>query len=152
MRLVAGAAAVAGVTALALPGGAAAHGRGATIALDYRLRLDPATRSLPGVHVRVLDGDRALEARVDHGVELLVRGILREPLIRIGDDGVWVNAGSPTATADGLVPSGRLRLGPRRRRALARLARPPARAASGDTAGRGGPLLDPGRGRRDVRR
>ena len=72
--------------ALALPGAAAAHGRGATIALDYRLHLDPAATALPGVHVRVLDGDRALEARVDDGVELLVRGLLREPLIRIDDD------------------------------------------------------------------
>ncbi len=68
LRLVAGAAAVAGIAALALPGAAAAHGRGATIALDYRLRLDPATIALTGVHVRVLDGDRALEARVDPGV------------------------------------------------------------------------------------
>ena len=75
MRLVAGAIAVAGVAALALPGAAAAHGRGATIALDYRLHLDPASTSLPGVHVRVLDGDRALEARVDEGVQLLVRGL-----------------------------------------------------------------------------
>jgi hypothetical protein len=107
LRLVAGAAAVAGLTALALPGAAAAHGRGAVIALDYRLRLDPASTSLPGVHVRVLDGDRALEARVDRGFELLVRGLLREPLIRIGAGGVWVNAGSPTAAADGLVAKGR---------------------------------------------
>jgi hypothetical protein len=107
MRLVAGAAALAGTAALALPGVAAAHGRGATIALDYRLRLDPAAASLRGVHLRVLDGDRALEARVDDGASLLVRGILREPLIRIGAAGVWVNASSPTATADGLVSQGR---------------------------------------------
>ena len=103
MRLAAGAALVAGALALALPGAAAAHGRGATIALDYRLHLDPASTSLPGVHVRVLDGDRALEARVDDGTQLLVRGLLREPLIRIDGTGVWVNASSPTATADGLV-------------------------------------------------
>jgi hypothetical protein len=103
LRLVAGAAAVACSAALALPGEALAHGRGAAIAIDYRLHLDAASTSLPGVHVRVLDGDRALEARVDEGVELLVRGILREPLIRIDDGGVWVNAASPTAAADGLV-------------------------------------------------
>lgn len=106
MRLVAGAAVVAVATALVLPGAAAAHGRGATIALDYRLRLDPESTSLPGVHVRVLDGDRALEARVDDGVVLLVRGILREPLIRFDAGGVWVNAESPTATGDGLVEEG----------------------------------------------
>jgi hypothetical protein len=103
LRLVAGAAVVACSAALALPGEAVAHGGGAAIAIDYRLRLDPASTSLPGVHVRVLDGDRALEARVDEGVELLVRGILREPLIRIDDGGVWVNASSPTAAADRLV-------------------------------------------------
>jgi hypothetical protein len=103
LRLVVGAAAVACSAALALPGEAIAHGGGAPVALDYRLRLDPASTSLPGVHVRVLDGDRALEARVDAGVELLVRGLLREPLIRIDDGGVWVNAASPTAAADGLV-------------------------------------------------
>jgi hypothetical protein len=107
LRLVAGAAAVAVVTALVLPGAASAHGRGATIALDYRLHLDPAATSLPGVHVRVLDGDRALEARVDAGVELMVRGLLaNEQMIRIDGRGVFVNAASPTANADGLVPKG----------------------------------------------
>jgi hypothetical protein len=93
--------------ALALPAGAAAHGRAATIALDYRLSLDQATLALPGIHVRVLDGDRALETRVDRGVDLLVRGSLREPLLRIDSTGVWANAGSPTALAAGLVSSDR---------------------------------------------
>jgi hypothetical protein len=92
-----------GAVALALPGGAAAHGGGPPIALDYRVALDAETSSLAGVRVRVLDGNRALEARVDEGVRLLVRGLLREPLIRIDDDGVWVNAASPTAMSDGLV-------------------------------------------------
>ena len=41
------------LVALALPAQAAAHGRGATIALDYRLALDPSARSLPGVHVQI---------------------------------------------------------------------------------------------------
>jgi hypothetical protein len=131
LRLVAGAAAVAGLAALALPGAAAAHGRGATIALDYRLLLDPAAGALPGVHVRVLDGDRALEARVDSGVELVVRGVLREPLIRIRGDGTWVNASSPTAKADGLVAperSGWVQVGEGRSLAWHdhRLAPPPA--------------------------
>jgi hypothetical protein len=135
VRLVAGAAAVAFATALALPGAAAAHGRGATIALDYRLHLDPAATALPGVHVRVLDGDRALEASVDDGVRLFVRGLLTdEQMIRIDDRGVFVNASSPTANADGLVPEGsagwvRIRDG----RSLAwhdhRLAPPPATQA-----------------------
>jgi hypothetical protein len=106
VRLVAGAVVVAGLLALALPGAASAHGRGAAIALDFRLLLDPPGSALSGVHVRVLDGDRALEARVEDGVDLLVRGTLREPMIRIDERGVWANAASPTATADGVVSTG----------------------------------------------
>ena len=96
------------LVALALPAQAAAHGRGATIALDYRLALDPAVRSLPGVHVRVLDGDRDLQVRADRGVRVVVLGALREPLLRIDGTGVWVNASSPTAASDRLV-SGSMR-------------------------------------------
>jgi hypothetical protein len=93
------------LVALALPAQAAAHGRGATIALDYRLALDPSARSLPGIHVRVLDGDRDLQVRADRGVRLVVLGALHEPLLRIDATGVWVNASSPTATGDRLVSS-----------------------------------------------
>ena len=153
MRLVAGAAAVAVLSALALPGAAAAHGRGATIALDYRLHLDPAATALPGVHVRVLDGDRALEARVDDGVAAVrARAAADEQMIRIDDRGVCVNASSPTATADGLVPEGsagwvRIRDG----QSLAwhdhRLAPPPASEGR-----RGRALRDPGRGSTASRR
>ena len=95
------------LAALALPAQAAAHGRGATIALDYRLALDPSVRALPGVHVRVLDGDRDLQVSADRGVRLVVLGALREPLLRIDSSGVWVNASSPTATGDRLVSSSR---------------------------------------------
>jgi hypothetical protein len=93
------------LVALALPAQAAAHGRGATIALDYRLALDQSARALPGVHVRVLDGDRDLQVRADRGVRLVVLGALSEPLLRIDASGVWVNASSPTATGDRLVSS-----------------------------------------------
>jgi hypothetical protein len=93
------------LVALALPAQAAAHGRGATIALDYRLALDPSAHALPGVHVRVLDGDRDLEVRADRGVRLVVLGALHEPLLKIDEAGVWVNASSPTATGDRLVSS-----------------------------------------------
>ncbi len=93
------------LVALALPAQAAAHGRGATIALDYRLALDKSVRALPGVHVRVLDGDRDLQVRADRGVRLVVLGALSEPLLRIDSTGVWVNASSPTATGDRLVSS-----------------------------------------------
>jgi hypothetical protein len=92
---------------LALPAQALAHGRNATVALDYRLVLSPATVSLPGVHVRVLDGDRDFQVRVDPGTDLLVRGALHEPMLRIDRDGVWVNADSPTATGDKIIPTGK---------------------------------------------
>jgi hypothetical protein len=91
------------LSALALPASASAHGRTATIALDYRLALDASTRALPGVHVRVLDGDRDLQVSAEPGTTLLVRGSLNEPLLRIDSTGVWANADSPTATGDKLV-------------------------------------------------
>src|SRR6202012_2004563 len=92
--------------AIGLPATAAAHGRNATVALAYRLRLVPAV--LDGVHLRVLDGDRDLQATVAPGSRLVVLGYLHEPVIRIAAQGVWVNASSPTAQADKLVvaPSG----------------------------------------------
>jgi hypothetical protein len=91
---------VGAVVATVLPAQASAHGRSATIALDYRLRV---TSSAPGVHVRVLDGDRSLELSVGGGRLVVVHGLLGEPVLRVGPDGVLVNAASPTAAADRLV-------------------------------------------------
>jgi hypothetical protein len=91
----------AGLAALVLPAGAAAHGRAPTVALDYRLRLN--AQAIPGVHVRVLDGDRSLQLSVAPDERVVVRGLLREPVLRIGPNGVLVNASSPTAAADRLV-------------------------------------------------
>ena len=90
---------LAAVAGLAAPAQASAHGRGPTVAIDYRLHV---TAVPAGVHVRILDGDRALEARVDRGSTLLVTGLLREPMLRI-DGGVWANRASPTAHADRVV-------------------------------------------------
>ena len=94
---------VASLAVLALPAQAAAHGRSPTVALDFRLQLDAASESIPGVHVHVLDGDRSLELSVTGDHQVVVRGLLREPVLRIGPNGVWVNAASPTAAADRLV-------------------------------------------------
>jgi hypothetical protein len=66
------------------------------------LRLGPAPA---GVHVRILDGDRSLEARVDPGRTLLVRGLLHEPMLRI-DSAVFANAASPTAQSEKIVQTG----------------------------------------------
>jgi len=58
------------------------------------------------VHLRILDGDRSLEARVDPGHSLLVRGLLREPMLRIDDAGAFANAASPTSQSEKIVKSG----------------------------------------------
>ena len=90
------------VACLVVAAPAAAHSRAPTVALDYRVRIEPVT--LPGVHVDVVDGDRALRVRVDEPHRLLVRGLLGEPLLRFGASGVWVNRASPTA----IIPSVRI--------------------------------------------
>ncbi|MBV8598791.1 MAG: hypothetical protein JO017_08215 [Actinobacteria bacterium] len=92
--------ATAAVVALALPAPAFAHGRTATVALDYRVRV---TTAAPGVHVRVLDGDRSLELSVARGTRVVVHGLLGEPVLRFGPGGVDANAASPTALADRIV-------------------------------------------------
>ena len=90
---------LAAAAGLAAPAQASAHTRGPAVAIDYRLRVT----SVPaGVHVRILDGDRSVEASVDRGSTLLVTGLLREPMLRI-DGGVWANQASPTAHADRVV-------------------------------------------------
>jgi hypothetical protein len=93
------------LAALAVPGTAAAHARGPTVALDYRVNL-PAV-PLPGVRAAVLDGDRSLRLRLDPRTRLVVRGLLGEPVLRFGASGVWVNRASPTAAADKLTTAGR---------------------------------------------
>lgn len=85
------------VVALALPATASAHSRQTTVALDYRLTLD---RTPAGVHVSILDGDRAL--RLDAHGTVVVLGDLGEPMLRFAD-GVWVNESSPTAQANRLI-------------------------------------------------
>jgi hypothetical protein len=88
---------------LVAPGTAAAHSRTPTVALDYRLQLSP--RLPAGVHALVIDGDRALRVSVDPGTTAVVRGLLGEGVLRFDANGVWVNAASPTAAADKLVPA-----------------------------------------------
>ncbi|MFL6005194.1 MAG: hypothetical protein ACJ744_02985 [Gaiellaceae bacterium] len=92
------------VACLAVASPAAAHSRAPTVALDYRVEIDPVT--LSGVHVDVVDGDRAFRVRVDAPHRLLVRGLVGEPLLRFAAGGVWVNSASPTAAADRLATRG----------------------------------------------
>src|SRR6476659_8041669 len=92
--------------ALAVPASASAHAKSATVALDYRLEIDRATRSLAPVSVTILDGDRALRVAAKDAT-VVVRGNLREPMLRIGRGGAWVNRASITAVAEGLTKLGR---------------------------------------------
>ncbi len=94
----------AGVCLVILAGAPAAnaHGRAATVALDYRLPLDPGVGNLDGVRASILDGDRSLRLAVDRGRRVVVLGDLGEPMLRL-DGGVWVNRDSPTAQANRLV-------------------------------------------------
>jgi hypothetical protein len=91
---------------LAAPAGASAHGRAATVALDYRLVLDSSTRALPGVSVSILDGDRSVKLAVERGV-VVVRGDLGEPMLRVSGDGAWANRASVTAVAEKIVMTGK---------------------------------------------
>jgi hypothetical protein len=90
---------------LAIPAGASAHPRSATVALDYRLVLAPATRALPGVAVGILDGDRDVRIGVRQG-RLIVLGDLGEQMLRIGTAGTWVNEASVTAQSERLTGPG----------------------------------------------
>jgi len=91
---------------LAAPASASAHARSTTVALDYRLELDRTARSIPGVSVTVLDGDRAVRISV-RGVTVVVRGDLDEPMLRVGPHGAWVNRASVTAVAERLTQPSR---------------------------------------------
>jgi len=57
--------------------------------------------------VHVLDGDRSLRVESIEGKRIVIRGALKEPMLRISGAGVWVNAGSPTAEADRIAPAGK---------------------------------------------
>jgi len=91
---------------LAAPAVASAHARSATVALDYRLVLDRAATSIPGVHVSILDGDRSLRVETS-GSTVVVGGDLGEAMLRIGPGGVFANRASTTAVAERLTSPGR---------------------------------------------
>lgn len=91
--------------ALAVPVSASAHAGSATVALDYRLVLDHSAKTLPGVSVAILDGDRALQVRARQG-ELVVLGDLREPMLRLMPGAAYANRASVTAVAQKLIASG----------------------------------------------
>jgi hypothetical protein len=91
---------------LAAPAGASAHGRSATVALDYRLVLDDASRALPGVSASILDGDRQLKLDVERSL-VVVGGDLGEPMLRLTTAGAWANRASVTAVAEKIATPGK---------------------------------------------
>jgi hypothetical protein len=97
--------------AVVFPEAAQAHGRSTVVALDYEARLIAGGRIGPGIHARVIDGDRRLELSVDPSRTVVVRGYGGEPFLRFSPDGVEAKLGSPTAIADKLVPSDSLATG-----------------------------------------
>ena len=132
---------------LAVPASASAHAKSATVALDYRLEIDRATRSLAPVSVPILDGDRALRV-ADEGRN---RRRARQP----------PRADAPHRPGRSMGESrvdhrrrrgaheARTRLGACVRRTELHVARPPARAAAvGAKTGPAGALRDPGDRRR----
>ncbi len=123
--------------ALAVPAGASAHARSATVALDYRLVLDHATRTLPELHVSILDGDRDLRVSTN-GATVTVDGDLGEPMLRIGPAGTFANRASVTAVSEKLTSPGHgwRKLSSRSTYAWHehRLAPPPFGAATGPVA------------------
>ena len=94
--------AVLGIVALLLPSLAAAHGRAATVALDYRLPVDSGATGWRVSARAFSTGPLAAPDRSRQRQRVVVLGDLGEPMLRVAD-GVWVNQSSPTAQANRLV-------------------------------------------------
>ena len=121
----------------AVPGIASAHGRAATVALDYRLPVDPAVARSPAI--TACDPRRRPRPAADRrpGVRVVVLGDLGEPMLRarrrrLGQPALADRAGQP----DVAQPAAGLEA--RRHGRVVRLARASARPppfATGPTAG-----------------
>jgi hypothetical protein len=79
---------------LALPAGAAAHGEGGE-ATGFTSTVERVTPALPGLELRVLDGDDRLYLRNETGREVVVLGYDGEPYLRFSDGAVDRNGRSP---------------------------------------------------------
>jgi hypothetical protein len=80
---------------------AAAHLRSGTVAVDYRATVaHPVTRAYSA---QIYQSDHGLSLTLTPGHSVTVLGYLGEPLIRLDDAGLSVNAASPTARAMHLV-------------------------------------------------
>jgi hypothetical protein len=80
---------------------AAAHLRSGTVAVDYRATVvHPVTRAYSA---QIYQSDHGLSLTLTAGHAVTVLGYLGEPVIRLDDAGLSVNAASPTARAMRLV-------------------------------------------------
>ena len=80
---------------LAIPAVAGAHLRSGTVAVDYRASV--TTRDPAAYTAQIFQSDRALNMTVKPGHIVVLVGYLGEPVFRLDDAGLWVNAASPTA-------------------------------------------------------
>jgi hypothetical protein len=100
--------ATAAAAALVTPGGAAAHVRTSSPAVDYEVKVAPLRAPLAGaVAVRVYRTDLALGLTALGGHRVVVLGYLGEPFLRFAPGAVYVNSDSLTARGSGLTASPR---------------------------------------------
>jgi hypothetical protein len=90
------------LVAAAFPATAAAHGRSAPVATNWRAEVEHAPR---GVLARPVDGDLDLWLQVPRGTTVEISGTLGEPMLRFAPNGTWVNRASPTALGDRILRS-----------------------------------------------
>jgi hypothetical protein len=81
---------------LAVAGPAAAHVGGGAAGSNFDGRIVAVTPEVPGLSVRVLQFGDELELVNATPAEVVVPGYDDEPYLRIGPDGVWRNANSPS--------------------------------------------------------
>lgn len=84
-----------------LPAGpAAAHSVEGTGATDLRATVTDLSPAVPGVTLAAVEGGGRLQVRNDTAVAVVVAGDQGEPWLRVGPDGTFVNANSPTGHLD----------------------------------------------------
>jgi hypothetical protein len=87
---------------LATPAAASAHLRSGTVAVDYRATV--TTADTAAYTAQIFQSDRALSMTIKPGHSVVLVGYLGEPVFRLDDAGLSVNAASPTAVVLRLVP------------------------------------------------
>lgn len=89
------------VACLAAAAPASAHLRSGTVAVDYRATV--ANPRTPAYSAQIYQSDHGLSLTLRPGHAVVVLGYLGEPVMRLDESGLSVNAASPTARAMHLV-------------------------------------------------